>query len=390
MGTNTNIGQQQSVTVFGNPESFNKLIKNHGQLSKVKQGLVCPCAADNHGSQSYHCDICSGKGYIYTYQQRFLITDENSRSCKKEVFPYWQPIVGVEKVETVTSPVQCGITEQTVVSFDDTKIILENEILPYIQKRVSYYFDGRTLIEGDILEVDANNSVMYAPGTVFDTGYQSSNPLNAYADIAEIVRLYNFVTNEDITEFTFNGNMIETDETIVAGQMKADYYYSDLTQIITGDIKRKDNLETWTNELASGDCRMAIYPFWEIAKGDIIVLASTVLYKQETLTHISELDELWEIEVFDLNNVIIDGAGNKYFINQDYILQGSNIKWIENEPEKNSTISVRYGYKPAYIIFEDNPEPNNLENKQYPKIVFAKSWSKMKKDDVTKLISGNI
>jgi hypothetical protein len=390
MGTNTNIGQSQAVTVFGNSESSRKLIRNHGQLAKIKQGLICPCAADNSGSPSYHCELCSGDGYIYTYQKRFFISDENSRSCKNEIYPYWQPIVGVKKIETVTSCVQGGITKQDVIDFNDTTIFIENEIESYLQKRVSYYYDGWTLVEGDLLEVDSNNGLMYAPGTLFNAEYQSSNPLNAYADIAEIKRVYNFATDIDIQEYKFNGNMIQTDETIIAGEMKADYYYSDLTFVITGDIKTKDNLEKWTNELFSGECRMAFLPEWELSKGDMIVLPACVLYKTETLTHIGEIDRLWEIEIFDLNNIIIDSDGNKYFINDDYILQGRFIKWVGNEPEKNKTISVRYGYKPSYIIFEDNPEPNNLENKQYPKMIFAKAWSKVSKDDITKLIDGNI
>jgi hypothetical protein len=214
--------------------------------------------------------------------------------------------------------------------------------------------------------------------------------LDAYADIAEVKRVYNFVTGTDINEYKFNGNMITTQSPIVKNQMKADYYYSDLTRVLTDDIKNKNDLETWTNELSSGECRMTFYPFWDISKGDMIVLSAAVLYKSEALTHNSELDKLWEIEIFDLNNIIIDGDSNIFYLNEDYVLQGRYIKWIGNTPEKGKTISVRYGYKPAYIIFEDNPEPNNLENKQYPKTVYAKLWSKVSKDDITKLIDGGL
>ena len=54
MATNTNIGQQSALTVYGNPESFKKLIYNHGQLCKVKQALVCPCAAENSGTPNIY------------------------------------------------------------------------------------------------------------------------------------------------------------------------------------------------------------------------------------------------------------------------------------------------------------------------------------------------
>ena len=106
------------------------------------------------------------------------------------------------------------------------------------------------------------------------------------------------------------------------------------------------------------------------------------------MQHRKDLDRLFEIEVFSLNNKIFDADGNIYLIDTDYILQGRNIKWIGNKPALGKVISVRYGYKPSYIIFEDNPIPNNLENKQYPVIVLGKSWSKIDKDGVAKLRNG--
>ena len=51
MGFNRNIGAQESLIVRGNPESFRRLIENHGQLCKIKQALACPkCLGANGGS----------------------------------------------------------------------------------------------------------------------------------------------------------------------------------------------------------------------------------------------------------------------------------------------------------------------------------------------------
>lgn len=388
MGQDTNIGQGSAVTVFGNPESFKKLIKNHGRLCKIKQTLACPCIGANHGSADYNCDLCKGEGYIYTYQRRFLVTDENSRSCERTITPFWNPIVTVEKVQNVTSSVQGGITDLTVSSFDSTTITLSEPTTVSEKKRVTYSFDGWTYVESEQLRVDAVNKLMYADGTIFDAGYQSSNPLNAYADIAQVVRIWNSDTGTELTNFKVEGNVIITTQNITAEKMYIEYYYSDLTQVITTDITNRNTNEVFTHELASGECNMAFYPYWELARGDLIVIAATVLYKNELVTHIKDIDRLSEIEIFDLNEVIIDSSGNIYSIDTDYILQGRYVKWIGNKPALNVGFSVRYGYKPAYIIFEDNPQPNNLENKQYPKLVMAKSWSKTSKDDVTRLIQG--
>lgn len=387
MGQNTNTGADASLTVYGNPESFRRVIKNHGQLAKIKQALICPCVGTNRGSADYLCEICKGNGVVYTYQRRFMVTDETSNSCGKTITPFWNPIIDVVGVQNLVSEIQGGITDLTIESFTDTEIIVAEDTPSFQQKKSTYYFDGWTYIESDKLDVDADNGIMTAPATIFNAKYQSSNPLKAFADIAEIVRIWNIDTGIELVNYEFYGNTIITKEEIIPDKMYAEYYISDLTQVIPNDIATQNNNEVFTHELTSGTVRIAFYPFWDITRGDIITLAGTVLYKNEQFTHLGkELDQLWEMEVFDLNNVILDSNGKKYYLNTDYILFGRNIKWIsDNKPAKNAICSVRYGYKPSFIIFEDNPQPNNLENKSYPRIVFAKSWSKIDKEEVQRL-----
>jgi hypothetical protein len=387
MGRNTNIGADASLTVYGNPESFRRVIKNHGVLAKIKQALICPCNANNYGSADYHCDICNGDGIVYTYQRRFMVSDEISQACGKTIQPFWNPIIDVVGVQNLAADVQGGITDYTVESFDDTTITVSEDLPSFQQKRSTYYFDGWTYVAADKLIVDADNGIMTAPSAIYDAGRQSSNPLKAFADIAEIVKIWNIVTGEEVINYSFYGNTIITKETIVPDQMYAEYYISDLTQVIPNDLATKNDSEVYTHELSSGVVRMAFYPFWDLSRGDIITLVGTVLYKNEQFTHLGkELDQLWEMEIFNLNDVILDSESKKYYINTDYILQGRNIKWIsDNKPKKGSKCSVRYGYKPSFIVFEDNPQENNLENKQYPKIVMTKSWTKIDKKEVARL-----
>lgn len=394
MGQNTNTGYTSSFVVFGDPRSFQKLIQNHGQLCKIKQAMFCPCVAENNGSPKMHCQVCHGFGYVYTYQRRFLVADENSprNDTVTEIYPFYKPLSEVSKVERIIAPAQGGIQQLPVISYDEEKITVNNSVVKaqkYEQLRVTYFFDGWTLVEGDVLTVDQANGLMWPTKTLFDAQYQSSNPLRAEADIVQMNRLYNFVTGVDITDYEMVGNTIKSsNKSVVEGQMKADYYYADLTQIITADLRTKDDLEKWTNDLESGMIRMALYPWFNIAKGDIIVIAADTQSKTELLPHRGDIDQLWQIEVFELNDVIIDSSGNKFFRDVDYILLGTRyIKWIsDNKPALGKTISVKYGYKPAFICFEDNPEPNNLENRRYPKIIYAKSWTKTNKDDIRKLM----
>jgi hypothetical protein len=382
MGNYTNTGQEQSVTVFGNPESFKKLIDNHGQLCKIRQAMSCPCAAKNYGAPDMYCDACNGEGFIYTYQKNFLVTDENSPSCQNTITTWWNPIVAVHKVENVTSEIQGGITEIPVVGFTDTVITVNQILNEYEKKRVTYSFNGLTYVEEENLYVGADNGVMIATGTNFDSGYQSSNPLNASA-------IWNNQTNVELTSYTFHGNTIFTDESIDQNHMSIEYYFSDLTQVIMTDVANKNDSEQWTNQVLSGETKMAFYPFWDIAIGDIIVLAAAVLWKKEVFTRAEDLDKLWEIEIFQLNDVIVDEDGIKYYLDTDYVLYDRYVKWLDSgsKPVVGKKCSVRYGYKPAYIIFEDNVEPNNAENKLYPKLCLVKSWSKISIDEIAKLMS---
>jgi hypothetical protein len=321
-----------------------------------------------------------------------MISDENSKSNQAvtELYPFYQPVLEVAKVERMQSSVQGGIVQMPVTGFNDTTIFVTNSIgvKDYEQKRVTYFFDGWTKVEGDLLTVDAVHGYMWPTKTLYDAQYLSSNPLHAEADIAEVIRIYNYITGAEITNYTMIGNTIQTSEVIVPGQMKADYYYSDLTQIITAELKTKDDLEKWTNDLESGTIRMALHPWYNIGKGDIIVIAADTQTKTEMLPHKGELDMLWQIEVFELNDVIFDADGKKYYREEDYTLVGNRfIKWLsDNQPKVGKTMSVKFGYKPAFICFSDNPEPNNLENKRFPKVIYAKSWTKTSASDVAKLM----
>lgn len=392
MGTYSNVGKTSAITVKGNPDSFLSLIINHGLLAKIKQAIMCTCLGTNHGSPDLYCPICKGDGFLYAYQRNFFVADENSPinlENTKELIPFWTPVLSVVKVQNVTSEIQGGIDEIAVSSVTSNKITVSQNLVPYMQRRVTYTFDGWTYVPSEKLVVDADHGIMYANGTIFDAGYQSSNPLNAFADITQIVRIWNIDTGVEIGVYTFEGNTIYTDETIVPDKMYAEYYYSDLTQVIATDVATRDQNEQWTHMLASGETRVALYPFIDISKGDIITLSAVILWKTELINHLDgNLDRLNEMEIAQLNNVILDQSGNKYYINTDYILQGRNIKWLtDNKPAKNAILSVRYAFKPSFVVFDDNPQPNNLENRLYPRLCMVKTWTKTAKDDVIRLLS---
>ena len=393
MGTNRNIGAQEALQVKGNPESFRKLIQNHGQMCKVKQAIACPkCLGANHGAADFNCTICRGQGYIYTYQRRFMVSDELS-PCNRsatEFYPYYYPILEVTGIQRMSDERQGGISEIEIDHFDESTIYVKpGQIRNFEANRTTYFFDGWTRVIGDVLKVNAAHGLMWPTQTIYDAKYQSSNPLRAEADIAQVDRIYNSVTGESITDYILVGNTIQTKQPIVDGQMKADYYYADLTTIITADLITKEENEQFTHSLVSGDIRMAIFPWLNLARGDIVVIAADAQYYTEMLVHQSDMDVLFQLECFEINDLILDEDGNKYYRDIDYILDGLHfIRWLtDNQPKKGKIISTRVGYKPAFIVFDDAPERNNLENKKYATIVHAKAWTKTNKNDIQKIMN---
>ena len=176
MGTNRNIGAQESLIVRGNPESFRRLIENHGQLCKIKQALACPkCLGVNGGSPDFNCPLCRGTGFIYTYQRRFLIADENS-PCNRaatELYPYYYPIMEVTGVQRMQDEKQGGISELEIDHFDEETIYLKaGQIKEYERNRTTYFFDGWTKVVGDVLTVDVKRGYMRPTKTFFNAGYQ--------------------------------------------------------------------------------------------------------------------------------------------------------------------------------------------------------------------------
>ena len=396
MAVDHNIGAQNAITIYGNPDQARNVIRNHGQLGKIKQGLPCPCNASNAGTPQIFCPLCHGTGFVYTYQRRFLVADEDSprNTAMTEIYPYYSPVLEVTQVQVMNDPTNGGIQTATVKSFQDTTIFIENPghfFKEYQQNRTTYFFDGWTKVVGDVLKVDATRGYMWPTKTFYNAQYQSSNPLRAESDIAQIIRIYNQNTGIEIndTDYEMVGNLIKTKIPIVQGEMVADYYYADLTQILTADLKTKNpNDVDWTRDMESGDIRMAIYPWWNISRGDIIVIAADAQYRDELFTHNQQADQLFELEIFELNDVIFDQYGKKYYREIYYTLEGRNILWLtSNMPKTGSICSCRYGFKPTFICFEDNPEPNNLENRRYPKIIYAKRWSKTNKNDIAKLMA---
>ena len=99
MGKNTNTGADASLTVYGNPESFRRVIKNHGQIAKIKQVKADICFLGTNAIDA-ESGITDNDWEVVQLKKAMIA------SCKKVVC-----LAISEKVNTV-QPIQiCGLSE---------------------------------------------------------------------------------------------------------------------------------------------------------------------------------------------------------------------------------------------------------------------------------------
>lgn len=398
MSIDRNIGRANPpFSPTADPDTFERLIGNHGILSRILQARKCPCAGKTGGYPSMFCNLCKGDGFIYTFQRRMLQTDENSPvlSDGRVVHPYRIPLLEPLKVERVLSPDQGGIIEIPIAGFDDRQIYLDDSnkaILPlhYEKRRVSYYFDRFNKVEADPVKVSSvDSNLLYVTKTIFDDQYKTGNPMRASGDIAIVVKVYD-KSGYTWTVKSFQKQEIELEpgqKVPVQGRVFADYYFAPAEKVLATDMDSQDDQEKWTTNITSGQTRIALQSRWEVGQGDLITFLVPEIMKDEVLGHSgAAFDQLVEFDISRVVGDILSASGQTYVQGEDFILRPYHrIQWIgSRQPAQGETISVRYAYRPTYVIFMDNPVPNTLDNKQFPKVFMAKWYTKLLQKDLEK------
>lgn len=372
-----------AVTVEANPDTFNRLITTHGLLSRIMRSRKCPCVTIT-GSPSIACNTCHGDGYIYDFQRKLLEVDEDSdiKGEQNIVHPFRVPILEPLRVERLLPEEAGGIKEYTIDSFNSDNITISGDPLPthYHEMRVSYYFDRYEKVVADRVKVYPSTKTLVTTQTRFNGAYRNSNVTNAHGDLAIITRIYDLAQDHTYTNYTFRKNIISlgsSEPTPTENSIEVDYFYVPVSFVLAMDLESMTDKEKWTSNILSGDVRMAVKHWFELSEGDLITVLSSEFYQDAIITKSTVgYDKLNEFDIVRLDDEIIDENGAKYRKNVDYYLRPfREIVWFGAQPNAGLKYSVRFSYRPTYKIFMKNPVPNNLENKNYPKVFFAKSYS---------------
>jgi hypothetical protein len=395
MAENRHVGKgSPTFRVEGNPDTFINLVANHGVVSRVMRARKCPC--ETNGSPDMYCTLCRGDGSVYDFQRKLLQTDEDSdvKGDRSFVHPFRVPIMEPVKVERMLAPEQGGIKKYNIVSYDAYSIKISGNPLPYHwnKMRVSYYFDRFNAVVGDRVNVDPNTRMLTTTKTLFDGQYQFGNALAAHGDITIVTKVYSESTGYEYTNIdNFRKNQIilaASEPEPVVDDILVDYYYASLVPVLPAPlITQETKSEKWESLMSSGQVQIGLDPFYELSQGDIITLMAVELFREETITHSSSsIDKLMEFDISRVDDDILDQDGKKYRRGTDFVLQGfRDIVWIGNQPEAGKNLSVRYSYRPTFIVFESNPEVNFLENKRYPTVVNTRLWGKTLQKDIERI-----
>lgn len=392
MGIDRHLGRNTPVfNIEGDPQKYNELIERHGLLARVMRARTCPCITVT-GSPDMYCDMCKGDGFIHEFQRKFLAFEEDAdiRADRTTVYPYLVPILEPITVERMIAPEAGGIKKYDIESFDSTTIKIAGDPLPfhYNQMRVSHYFDGYTFASQDVVSVNATTFTLTTTQTRVDGGYRNSNVTNVHGDIALITEVKNVVTGYIYKKYSFRKNIIQLDTREpkpVQGQIVASYHFAPPTLVLPQALDSMNDKENWTGSLPSGQVQIGMKYWYELSEGDLISLLSVELYKDTVISHNAStgVDKLNEFDIVRIDDEIIDKDGIHYRNNIDFVLQPfRDIKWMGKQPKNGTPISVRFSYRPTYIVFMNNPTPNALENKKYPTLVNAKLFQMMLPKDV--------
>lgn len=376
--------------IEGSPTKFISLIENHGVLTRLMRARKCPCVSKT-GSPNMYCNLCHGDGFIYNFQRKLLQVDEDSDVLgdRTVILPFRVPVLEPLKVERLLPEEQGGNKVYNIVSFNTSSITISGNPLPknYHKMRVSYYFDRFDYVLKDAVTVNTNTKTLTTTKTLYEGGSKFGNPLKVHGDIAEILEISRPGDNYIFTNYTFRKNKIflgagEPDP--VQGDVLVTYFFVPVEKALPNDLDTTEDKEKWMHFLSSGAVRFGIKPWFELGQGDLITVLVSEFWRDEVLQHSGVgVDKLLEFDISRVDDEIIDENGNKYHENEDFILRPfRDIVWIGNQPNPGKRISIRYGYHPTYKIFQNNPVPNNLENKQFPNVVLAKLYNKTMAKDI--------
>lgn len=396
MGDNNNPYFGTSLAnVQARPFEHEALLDRQGQIARIIQAKKCPCIS--RGRPDLHCEICKGFGYTLKFQRRALVVDENSTHYGNfEIFPFWTPITKVYKVERFLNEVQGGIKEYTVESFTDESIEISDPLggcppKRHEKLRVTYEYDLWDFCDGEDSEIISDYEIKTI-GTLVPVVRNSSNPFRINADLAKVVEVRNITQGIVYTVKDFFKQTIIIDDQagsvppmVSTDTLSVTYYKVKPAIVGTGRLTLTNAVIKAAEDLKEGDVQGIFSRVYNINKGDFVTFLVPRIRDEIVIAKgQSDIDEIPQFEVIDLDQTIIDEDGVEYEIETDYRLERYNdLVWVGNKPAAGKKYSFGFLYRPTYRIYKQNVDAMNNENKYFPNFCDMRFVNRYNKRDMS-------
>ena len=398
-------GGGASISIEGRPWEHENTIDRQGQLVRLIQAYKCPCI--KNGKADLYCNLCKGRGYLLSMQRTLEIREENSpHPGGNMIYPWYHPIAKVKKVQRWLHEINGGNVFYEVDTFDATSIrLVDNGQLP---KRIEPIKVTYEVSNADI--VLAENSLhdgtytIHTKGTEIDTSLKTSNPKGIHGDIVEVNRVYN-VTQDityDVIRFAKQSIYIgggttippvppATEPTITpypaplsTDVLEVDYKYVKAFRVVFTRINVENAVTKFFEDVKMGDIKMTYKARYNIGRGDIVTLQSSLLKEQQIVTRgQGNIDALPAFDITEVLEDIIDEDGNRYDSSLFEIQEYNDLYWkTVTRPATGKKYSIMYLYRPSYIVYRQMPSPMNAGDRDYPQSVFLRYLTRFTHKDL--------
>jgi len=364
--------------IEGRPDEHDAVIERQGQFVRLIQSRFCPCA--ERGRPDLHCDLCNGRGYIFDWQERYEVLEENSPHADQgddtKLYPFWTPIKEVIRVQRRLHDIQGGNIIYTVASFtdDDITLVDNGKLAPrHFPIKVTYkYYIPESVTDED--STSDGTYVITTTGTEIDVTRNTSNPFHVYGDIFKITRVYNVTQDETYTVSSFRKTKITLVSTggapsapLTDDVLEVDYEWIQPIQVGIRRIEPKYATVKWGVDLKVGDIEGTFPGGYHCQRGNIVSLLSTVLTESKVIKRgAGSTDELPFFDCDEIIGDIIDVNGVVY-TSADFTLSTYNdLVWSSTKPAEGIKYTVQIRYHPSYTLYKQDTSMLSAENKRWP------------------------
>lgn len=377
--------------IEGDPTNSIGNINRHGQYARILSSRKCPCNEDGYPKMG--CSICNGLGWIYFFQRKYrILEEEHPYHLSNRLELNYYPILEVEKISRYLADFQGGNIAYSIDSIQNQYVKFSGDNLPnkYEKLKVTYSYDRWTPVYNEN-STKISGLQLYVTNAEIDTT-KTQNPNEIFGDIAEVIRVRNKTKNNyeyEVDKYFKQTilikqkvNMPAIDETDI---LEVDYYYCPPELIIAETLRANDPKLKW-GEVEVGDVE-AVMPYYvNIKAGDVVTFLFAEMVGEYLVCHgTTDIDLMPVFDICRIDENIIDENGDIYKPEIDFIVYDYNkIKWIsENKPAENVQYNIQLTYHPSYIVHMQKADLKTSENKQFPKFVHLKKYDRLNKKDLS-------